>query len=156
MSSVYNLLCVGLLCVMCYFKQLCCVCGQSCAWNQLMDVLNQLFVILHANVTNVWVFSLVPKYLCYLIDEFFVLWSLLLLSYQIYVLLTRENNHLTKIKKINLGHFLSHMLRDGLPVSVPISKPFRLVLVQPVFKIQICTGFWPVFSFFAVTGDTDS
>jgi hypothetical protein len=98
----------------------------------------------------------VPKYLCYLIDEFFVLWSLLLLSYQIYVLLTRESNHLMKIKKINLGHFLSHMLRDGLPVSVPIGKPFRLVLVQPVFKIQICTGFRPVFSFFAVTGDTDS
>jgi hypothetical protein len=49
-----------------------------------------------AYVTNVWVFSLVPKYLSYLMDEFFVSWSLLLLSYQIYILLTRESNHLMK------------------------------------------------------------
>jgi hypothetical protein len=35
----------------------------------------------------------------------------LLLSYQIYVLLTRESNHLTK--NINLGCFFSRMLPDG-------------------------------------------
>jgi hypothetical protein len=110
---IYNVKCLWFL--MCstnvcyvYTKQLWCVCGQSSAWNQLMDVLNQLFVILHAYVTNLWIFCLVPKYLCYVMDEFFVWWSLLLLSYQIYVLLTRESNYLTIFlkKNINLGHFL--------------------------------------------------
>jgi hypothetical protein len=52
MYNIFNLLCVGLLCVVCYMKPLCCVCVESCLSNQIMYAYNYLCYLTHIFVLS--------------------------------------------------------------------------------------------------------
>jgi hypothetical protein len=52
MYNVFNLLCVGLLCVVCYMKPLCCVCVELCHSNQIMYVYNYLYYFMYMFILN--------------------------------------------------------------------------------------------------------
>jgi hypothetical protein len=52
MYNIFNLLCVELLCVMCYMKPLCCICVKSYPSNQIMYVYNYFCYFMHMFVVN--------------------------------------------------------------------------------------------------------
>jgi hypothetical protein len=119
MYNVSNLLCVGLLRVVCYMKPLCCVCVESCLSNQIMYVYNYLCYFLHMFVVSQ---RLMVLHVC----VFFVSCLFLLLPCHIYGLHKSEINNVKK-KTSFYNIFLSIYAPAGLPVSVPVYRSYPSV-----------------------------
>jgi hypothetical protein len=76
-------------------------------------------VLLDTYVTNVSLICLLANYLWYFMDEFFVWWSFLLLSCQIYVLHTSKSKNVNKKsrKNFNLGPFFDQLRVGRFTIS---------------------------------------
>jgi ferredoxin len=91
MYNIFNLLCVGLLCIMCYMKPLCYICVESCPSNQIMYIYNYFCCFMHMFV--------VSQRLMVVYMSFFVSWLFLLLSCHTYGLHKSEINNVKENTK---------------------------------------------------------
>jgi hypothetical protein len=116
MYNAFNLLCVGLLCVVYYIKPLCCICVESRRSNQIMYVYNYLCYFMHMFVLS--------QRLMVLYMSFFLFRGYSCSYHVIHMTCTKVTSIMSRKKSKNfiLWVFLTIYAPGGLPV-VPIGKP---------------------------------
>jgi hypothetical protein len=150
MYNISNLLCVGLLCIVCYIKPLWCVCIESCPSNQIMYTYNYLCYFMHIFVLSQrlivlhMIFFLFRGYSCF----YHVIHMACI---KVKLIMSRKNQ-----KNFILPSFFNHLrvgrftsFGTGLSV-IPIGKPvisigipvFCFLILKFQFKLIFYQFYW--------------